>query len=52
MFQSAGTPQSGSQCYSMLGNARKIENATECKELEKYRIVREIIQTAHILACP
>ena len=43
-------PRNGSQCYLMLGNARNIENATDCKELQ--RIVRKILQNAHILACP
>ena len=54
MFQSEGkhleVPRNSIHCYSMLGNARKIENATKCKEFQI--IVRKILQSAHILACP
>ena len=39
-------PGNGSQCQSMLGNVKKIENDTECKELQ--RRVKKILQNAHI----
>ena len=44
-------PRNSGQCQIMLENARKIENATKCKELQKI-CRKENTANAHFLACP